>query len=177
MVLHIWRVLGEAAVAIAAGFLAKRWSSSRPLPADTVRGEDGRLVPAPGFEWLNDRPDNYEVCWVPGKAHPASVLVLAGPRPGSWVPAAGYRWVSGEPDDIRVELEPGAPERSQEREDRALLGVNADATREEIERAFREIAHLWHPDKVATGGPAAQRAAAHQFKRLRAAYERLLGDC
>jgi molecular chaperone DnaJ len=50
-----------------------------------------------------------------------------------------------------------------------ILGIPARATREEIRRAFRELALRWHPDR----NPDNPRAALH-FRRIREAYETLI---
>lgn len=50
----------------------------------------------------------------------------------------------------------------------AVLGVDREASREEVKRAYRRLAMLWHPDR--NPSPAAGR----EFKRVHAAYELLL---
>jgi curved DNA-binding protein CbpA len=45
-------------------------------------------------------------------------------------------------------------------EARSILGVGADATREEIQAAYSRLMRLAHPDKGGTSGLAAQLNAA-----------------
>jgi curved DNA-binding protein CbpA len=40
--------------------------------------------------------------------------------------------------------------------------------------AFRRLAKVHHPDRFASAGPEAVKTAELQFKRIRAAYERLV---
>jgi hypothetical protein len=56
---------------------------------------------------------------------------------------------------------------------RAVLGVGPDATRGEIESAFRQRSRQCHPDKVAHLDPEFQALAQRKFLLLRRAYERL----
>ncbi|MDJ0522134.1 MAG: J domain-containing protein [Planctomycetota bacterium] len=56
-----------------------------------------------------------------------------------------------------------------------LLGITPGADREAIERAFRERSLTCHPDKVAHLDAEFQALAERKFKRLRRAYELLLG--
>lgn len=52
-----------------------------------------------------------------------------------------------------------------------VLGVAHDAPPEEIVRAFRRKAKLYHPDMVRNRGETMQRLAADEFRRLHQAYE------
>jgi hypothetical protein len=57
------------------------------------------------------------------------------------------------------------------------LGVPVDATREQIQRAFRSAVKRVHPDVVAAGsGAPCQRASAESFMALRRARDELLVD-
>lgn len=59
--------------------------------------------------------------------------------------------------------------------DLAILGLDENATPDEIKAAYRRMAHIHHPDKYSSLGEEAVAAAAHTFRRIRAAYERLGG--
>jgi len=67
-----------------------------------VVAANGNLVPAPGYDWVSDDPDDLDVIWSPGKPHPQHPNVVAGAAAGKWEPAPGYRWVSDDPDDMQV---------------------------------------------------------------------------
>jgi DnaJ-domain-containing protein 1 len=55
-----------------------------------------------------------------------------------------------------------------------LLGVSRTASREDIERAYRQKSLACHPDKVAHLDPDLQHLASEKFKRLHDAYRLLL---
>jgi DnaJ like chaperone protein len=55
----------------------------------------------------------------------------------------------------------------------ALLEIRPDSSDAELRTAFRRLATLYHPDKVAHLGPKAQETASARFRALREAYERL----
>lgn len=55
----------------------------------------------------------------------------------------------------------------------ALLGLDADASTKEIRKAYRSLAHQYHPDKFATASQAQQDAAHQRFLQIRKAYETL----
>lgn len=82
-------------------------SGAEPPPPSShphvVRGPDGKLRPAPGYEWVSDDPDDLDVNWSPGMSHPQHSNVVAGTKEGSWKPAPGYRWVNDDDlDDLQV---------------------------------------------------------------------------
>lgn len=58
--------------------------------------------------------------------------------------------------------------------DVAALGLQGSPTDDEIRAAFRRLAKVHHPDRFVSAGPEAVRTAELQFKRIRAAYERLV---
>jgi DnaJ-domain-containing protein 1 len=62
---------------------------------------------------------------------------------------------------------------SRREQDLGALGLGIDASLEDIRTAFRRLAKVHHPDRFASAGPAATKAAELQFMRIRAAYERL----
>jgi DnaJ like chaperone protein len=53
----------------------------------------------------------------------------------------------------------------------ARLGLEASATDEELKSAFRRLAALHHPDRVAHLGPGAMEAAARRFREIKDAYD------
>ena len=53
----------------------------------------------------------------------------------------------------------------------AILGVNADASVEEIRKAYRALAIQNHPDRVANLGSEFVKVAEEKFKRIQEAYE------
>ncbi|MBK6427768.1 MAG: DnaJ domain-containing protein [Blastocatellia bacterium] len=56
-----------------------------------------------------------------------------------------------------------------------VLGVTATASRSDIANAYRELAQLYHPDKVATLAPEFQDLADQRMKEINAAYRVLNG--
>ena len=54
-----------------------------------------------------------------------------------------------------------------------ILGVKADASREEIRKAFHKLAVQYHPDKVHHMGEDFQKVAHEKFLELQKAYNRL----
>lgn len=84
----------------------------------------------------------------------------------------------------RDEPPPGNESRSRRRSPRRrtknprtphdILGVPADASRDEIIEAYRHMAQLYHPDKVASLAPEFQDLADRRMKEINAAYRELL---
>lgn len=54
-----------------------------------------------------------------------------------------------------------------------ILGINRNASQEEIRDAYRKLANKYHPDKVAHLGKEFQALAEKRFKEIQQAYERL----
>jgi len=54
-----------------------------------------------------------------------------------------------------------------------ILGISAEATDDEIKRAYRKLAVLHHPDKVASEPEAVQKSAKEQFQKIQQAYEQI----
>src|SRR5579859_5935577 len=52
----------------------------------------------------------------------------------------------------------------------SILGIKPNATEEEIKKAYREKAKIWHPDR----NPGDEEAA-KKFKQVQEAYDRLTG--
>jgi DnaJ like chaperone protein len=57
--------------------------------------------------------------------------------------------------------------------DYKILEIDANATEEEIKKAYRRMAVKYHPDKVADLGEEAQRAAKEEFQKVQEAYENI----
>ncbi len=55
-----------------------------------------------------------------------------------------------------------------------VLGVNSGASREEITAKYRELAQMYHPDKVASLAPEFRELAELRMKELNAAYREML---
>jgi DnaJ like chaperone protein len=58
--------------------------------------------------------------------------------------------------------------------DLAMLGLDENASASEIREAYRRMAKVHHPDAFSSLGPEAVRAATVSFRRVQAAYERLI---
>ena len=54
-----------------------------------------------------------------------------------------------------------------------ILGVNEEATEEEIKKAWKQLVLLHHPDKVAHLGEDIQKAANEKLQQINAAYEEI----
>jgi DnaJ like chaperone protein len=55
-----------------------------------------------------------------------------------------------------------------------IIGVPADASEEELKKAYRELAKLHHPDRFATDGEGQQALAKERFVKMQNAYELIL---
>lgn len=53
----------------------------------------------------------------------------------------------------------------------AVLGLEQNASAGEIAEAFRQLAHVHHPDRFSQSGPEVQRSASSKFARIREAFE------
>eukprot|EP00971_Amphidinium_carterae_P302432 6009365-Amphidinium_carterae.1 len=54
----------------------------------------------------------------------------------------------------------------------AVLGVERDASEDDVRKAYRQLALKWHPDKVTDATDAiAVKVATQQFQLIQAAYE------
>lgn len=57
--------------------------------------------------------------------------------------------------------------------DYKVLGIEADATEEQIKKAYRQMAVRYHPDKVAQMGEEYQKGAKEKFQKIQEAYENI----
>ncbi len=55
--------------------------------------------------------------------------------------------------------------------DYKVLGIEANATDEEVKKAYRQMAVKFHPDKVASMGEEFQKGAKEKFQKIQDAYE------
>lgn len=55
--------------------------------------------------------------------------------------------------------------------DYKVLGVNSDATDDEVKKAYRQMAIKFHPDKVAQMGEEFQKGAKEKFQKIQDSYE------
>ncbi len=58
----------------------------------------------------------------------------------------------------------------------AVLGLKPDASREEIQAAYRELVQKYHPDKVSHLGEEFQEMAQQKFVEIQNAYDELMGE-
>lgn len=63
--------------------------------------------------------------------------------------------------------------RSYNKDPYKVLGINKDATDDEVKKAYRKMAMKYHPDRVAGMGEEMQRNAAEQMKEINEAYEQI----
>lgn len=57
--------------------------------------------------------------------------------------------------------------------DYKVLGIESDATEEDIKKAYRQMAIRYHPDKVASMGEEYQKGAQEKFQKIQEAYENI----
>lgn len=57
--------------------------------------------------------------------------------------------------------------------DYKVLGIESNATDEEIKKAYRQMAIRYHPDKVASMGEEYQKGAQEKFQKIQEAYENI----
>ena len=53
------------------------------------------------------------------------------------------------------------------------LGVEPQASDEDIKKAYRKLALKWHPDKHSSKTPDEQKVAGEEFKKINAAFQAL----
>lgn len=173
---------------------AVRWVPGKLEPGlDLIAGEqEGVWNPAPGYSWVNPQDSSsLDVRWTPGLANYEAPHVLAADQEGKWRAEPGYRWLNRVPGDLRVKRVPvgenqgngrresaesEAPEgdRIQRIKDLAVLGLDEEAGKQDIEAAFRRLVKVHHPDRFSGNGVEAAQAAERAFVLLRSAYERLV---
>jgi DnaJ like chaperone protein len=52
-----------------------------------------------------------------------------------------------------------------------VLGIDSEATNEEVKKAYRQMAIKFHPDKVASMGEEFQKGAKEKFQKIQDSYE------
>ncbi len=65
------------------------------------------------------------------------------------------------------------PPRNQKKDPYSILGVDRNASREEIRSAYRRLANKYHPDKVNHMGEEFRELAEKKFKEIQEAYQQL----
>ena len=58
----------------------------------------------------------------------------------------------------------------------AVLGIDKNATDDDVKKAYRRLAMKYHPDRVETMGEEIKRNAEKQFKEINEAYEKIKKD-
>jgi DnaJ like chaperone protein len=82
---------------------------------------------------------------------------------------------AGDPSDpVWWDARKSTTRASSRERDFEILGLQPGSNVDDIRTAFRRLARVHHPDRYASAGPEAIRAASLQFMRIRAAYERLV---
>src|SRR4030042_4179254 len=56
-----------------------------------------------------------------------------------------------------------------------ILGIEVGASKSEVKQAYRDLVHVWHPDRFAQN-PRLQKKAEAMLKEINAAYEHLLAS-
>jgi hypothetical protein len=56
-----------------------------------------------------------------------------------------------------------------------VLGIDRDATPEDLKAAYRRLAHLYHPDRLSAARPDVREEGARRMAEVNAAYEELAG--
>jgi curved DNA-binding protein CbpA len=51
-----------------------------------------------------------------------------------------------------------------------ILGLKPNASQEEVNQAYRDLANVWHPDRF-VGNPRLQKKAEEKIKEINASYE------
>lgn len=82
---------------------------------------------------------------------------------------------AGSSKDASDRSSSSTPDEIQRIRDLAFLGLEEEASREEIRAAYRRMCKVHHPDRYATLGQDAVAAAEVTFRRVKVAYERLGG--
>jgi DnaJ-domain-containing protein 1 len=79
------------------------------------------------------------------------------------------------PQDAAPKAEPDEPQPVELGPTRAhqLLGVPLGASRQEVSLAYKKLAFIHHPDRVAGMGPEAREYSEERMKELNAAYSEL----
>jgi DnaJ like chaperone protein len=70
--------------------------------------------------------------------------------------------------DDQFSMEPG------ESDPYKILGIERNATPEEVKQAYRQLANKYHPDKVAYLGDEFKKLAERRFKDIQKAYQELV---
>jgi len=75
--------------------------ANQVLPPNVVRADDGKLTPAPGYDWVSAAEGQFDVRWVPGRRHPQFERISSAQTEGRWVADAGYQFVKEGSGEVR----------------------------------------------------------------------------
>jgi DnaJ-domain-containing protein 1 len=146
--------------------------------------EDGYLTTVEGHivrfiaDVLSHSPSDLDGLFreMTGEAFPAP----ADPSSVEWWEARERQSRRREPNQARNGASSGEPRHGastpdlQRLRDLGVLGLDEEATIAQVKEAYRRMVQVHHPDKFAALGPEAVKAAEVTFRRIRAAYERLV---
>lgn len=77
----------------------------------------------------------------------------------------GYCWRSGEGDGVRTQRDP-----------HEVLGVDPGASRDDVQRAYRSLVQIYHPDRYTEAPESVRVTAEARMKELTEAYGKLRRD-
>ncbi len=80
------------------------------------------------------------------------------------------------PRKAAAPLEPARAERVDGQDPHVVLGLEPEATKEEIRAAYQRLIKEYHPDKVATTAPEIRELAERRTRQINRAYEILTRD-
>lgn len=139
----------------------RRFKSNRRIPIAQYAQLQLKFGSNLGFE--------FEVSSVP--AAQAFYSAVGQSRPGAFHDQSGATGSgNGTKRDSTKPPAPPADERTKACE---VLGVRPGSSKDEISAAYRHMASLYHPDKVAMLGPELQELAERRMREINAAYEML----
>jgi DnaJ like chaperone protein len=119
-----------------------------------------------GVGWLDDLALLVFLWWWFFKRRGIGLNNLFGRTAGAGYAGAGSRASGG--NGRRQD-----PGQQGKKDPYAVLGISSNASREEIRKAYRELANRYHPDKVNHLGEEFRDLAEERFKEVQSAYQEL----